>query len=89
MNKNRLKYLLPIRSIMFILIFVIGAWITSDSLNNISNWWSIVATIVNIVTIIILINYKEKEIVDGEVVKEEKQTVKVDKNKNISLVVVD
>ena len=26
---------------------------------------------------------------DGEVVKEEKQTVKVDKNKNISLVVVD
>ena len=72
MNKNRLKYLLPIRSIMFILIFVIGSWITSNSLNNISNWWSIVATIVNIVTIIILIlvtknkykeliNYKEKE----------------------------
>lgn len=64
MNKSRLKYLLPIRSIIFILIFVIGAWITSNSLNNISNWWSVVATIVNIVTIIILVvvtknNYKE------------------------------
>ena len=64
MNNSRLKYLLPIRSIMFILIFVIGSIVTNKSLNSISNWWSVVATIVNIVTIIILIlitknNYKK------------------------------
>ena len=37
MNNSRLKYLLPIRSIMFILIFVIGSYISNKSLNSISN----------------------------------------------------
>lgn len=67
MKKENLKYLLPIRSIMFILIFVIGAYITKQELNDISNWWSIVASAVNIVTILIIVlaakkiksNYKE------------------------------
>ena len=52
---SKLKYLLPIRSIMFILIFVIGSIITKQGLSDISNWWSIVATVVNIVTILILV----------------------------------
>ena len=52
---SKLKYLLPIRSIMFILIFVIGSIITKKELNDITNWWSIVATIVNVITILILL----------------------------------
>lgn len=61
---NKIKYLLPIRSIMFILIFILGSYITKKELNDISNWWSIVATLVNSITIIILIivsknNYKK------------------------------
>ena len=36
--------LLPVRSIMFILIFTAGAAITKSSVSDISNWWSIVAT---------------------------------------------
>lgn len=52
---NKLRYLLPIRFIMFILIFVVGSMITNKKLGDISNWWSIVATIVNIVTIMILL----------------------------------
>ena len=67
MKMNKLKYLLPIRIIMFILIFIIGSYLTKKGLSDISNWWSIVATIVNIITIIILIiatkklktNYKQ------------------------------
>lgn len=55
MKKENLKYLLPIRSIMFILIIVIGSIITKKELSDISNWWSIVATIVNIITILILL----------------------------------
>ena len=55
MKKEYLKYLLPIRSIMFILIFVVGSYITKKSLNDITNWWSIVATVVNIITILILL----------------------------------
>ena len=55
MKKENLKYLLPIRSIMFIIIFVVGSYITKKSLNDITNWWSIVATIVNVITILILL----------------------------------
>ena len=57
---NKMKYLLPLRSILFIAIFLIGALITSQNLPDISNWWSIVATIVNIITIIILILLTKK-----------------------------
>ena len=51
----KIKYLLPIRCILFILIFLTGTMITKSNLNDISNWWSIVASIVNIITIILLI----------------------------------
>ena len=86
MNNSKLKYLLPIRSIMFILIFVIGSYITNKSLNSISNWWSVVATIVNIVTIIILIlvtknNYKK-------LINYEKGRTKVKQVVVISLIVL-
>ena len=57
---NKLKYLLPIRCIMFILIFVLGSILTNKGLNDITNWWSIVATISNIITIIILILVTKK-----------------------------
>ena len=60
MKKNHLIYLLPIRSILFILIFVIGSIITKNSLESISNWWSIVATVVNIVTILLLVFITKK-----------------------------
>ena len=57
---NKLKYLLPIRIILFILIFVIGSIIVKKEINEISNWWSIVATIVNIITILLLIFVSKK-----------------------------
>jgi hypothetical protein len=52
-NKNP-AYLLPFRSIAFLLVFVIGARLTGKGVRDISNWWSIVASAVNIVTIAIL-----------------------------------
>lgn len=57
---NKIKYLLPIRSILFLAIFLLGAQITSQSLEGISNWWSIVATIVNVLTIAILVLLAKK-----------------------------
>lgn len=57
---SKLKYLLPIRSIMFILILIIGSYITKNELSDISNWWSIVATIVNIITILLLVFISKK-----------------------------
>ena len=57
---KKLKYLLPIRSMMFILIFTIGSLIVNKNISDISNWWSIVATIVNITTILLLLLITKK-----------------------------
>ena len=55
-KQNRyLSFLLPFRCVVFLLIFVIGAFAVGKQINEISNWWSVVASIVNIVTILILI----------------------------------
>ena len=54
MNKNKLKFLLPIRCIMFVLIFTIGTCITKQNLADISNWWSPVATAVNVITVLVI-----------------------------------
>lgn len=62
MNKNRfLPYLLPIRCVIFLLIFIIGAHICNKNTDEISNWWSIVASIVNIATILLLITVSKKQ----------------------------
>ena len=54
-NKNKhMVYLLPIRCVIFALIFVAGAIITRQKIDDISNWWSIAASIVNIIIILML-----------------------------------
>ena len=61
MNTNKsMVYLLPIRCVVFVLIFVIGAIITKQNVEDISNWWSIVATIVNIGVILIIHLFTKK-----------------------------
>ena len=53
-NKKYMVYLLPIRCVIFAFIFIIEAFITKQKIEDISNWWSIVASIVNIIVILIL-----------------------------------
>ena len=52
---NKLCFLLPFRCIIFLLIFIIGAVITEKILDEISNFWSVAATAVNILTILLLV----------------------------------
>ena len=59
-KNNKLKYLLPIRSVLFILIFILGAIITKQNMSDISNWWSIVATAVNVIKILFLVLVTKK-----------------------------
>ena len=61
MKENKLPYLLPIRSVIFLLVFVIGSFITGKKLTDISNWWTIVATIVNVFTIVVLVFAAKKK----------------------------
>ena len=60
MKRDKFPYLLPMRSAIFILIFLNGSNLTGKELGDISNWWTIVATIVNIFTIILLVAISQK-----------------------------
>lgn len=53
-KKNLLPALLPLRSIVFILVFVTGAKLVGKELNEISNWWPTIASAVNIATVLLL-----------------------------------
>ena len=88
-KSSKLKFLLPIRLIMFILIFVIGAWITKNKVSDISNWWSIVASVVNIITIIILVIVAKKmKITYSKLINYEKGKTKVKQVIIVSLIVL-
>ena len=60
MDKKYLPLLLPFRSIVFLLVFVIGSAVTGKAVADISNWWTIVATIINIITFIIIVLLAKK-----------------------------
>lgn len=55
MKRKMLPVLMPIRSLVFAMIFIIGSIITNSDISGISNWWSVAATIVNVFNILILV----------------------------------
>lgn len=56
MNKEKyLPYFLPFRAVIFFLIFITGAFVTGKELRAVGNWWSIAASVVNIVTVLLLV----------------------------------
>ena len=60
-NKNRyMIYLLPIRCVIFAFIFVMGATIINQKIDDVCNWWSIIASAVNIFIICILLLFTKK-----------------------------
>lgn len=59
-KKNNSILLLPIRCLVFLLVFIIGSLFVKKDLSEISNWWSIVATIVNFLTIGLIICVAKK-----------------------------
>lgn len=61
MNKKFLPYLLPLRCVVFLLVFIVGSAITGKALDEISNWWSVAATAVNIFTILLLLGIAKKQ----------------------------
>lgn len=55
MRRKLLPFLMPIRSLVFIVVFVLISVISRKELKDISNTWSVVASSVNIITIAALI----------------------------------
>ncbi len=60
-KKRFLPALLPLRCIVFALVFIFGAKLVGKELTEISNWWSIVASVINIGTILLLCFVSKKQ----------------------------
>lgn len=78
MDKHKLPWLLPIRSVLFLLIFVIGAALTGKAVEDITNWWTVVVTVVNVITIALLvITAKRSGITYKELINYKKGVTKI------------
>lgn len=89
MEKNRLSFLLPVRCILFLLVFLAGAKITGKGLSGISNWWTIVATVINILTIVILIIAARKnKMTYAELINYQKGKTKISRIVIISVIIL-
>ena len=71
MNK-KLAYLLPLRCVVFVLIFLGASLVTGKALSEISNIWSVVASLVNLVTILLLFALTRKDGGYGKLIRYEK-----------------
>ncbi len=86
---NKTSLLLLVRSVVFVLIFTIGSIIVNKDISEISNWWSIVATFVNIFTILlIVIVAKKKEKTFWELINYQKGKTKVSQVIVISIIIL-
>ena len=90
MNKNYFfTLLMPFRSLIFFLTFIIGSAITKKELSEISNWWSIAASIVNILMVLFLIfAVKKNESNFGQLINYQKGNTKVKEVILITLLII-
>ncbi len=89
MKNDKLPYLLPLRSVIFLLIFLNGSNLTGKELGEISNWWTIVATVVNVFTIILLVAISKKDgKTYGDLINYKKGTTTVQQIVIISVIIL-
>ena len=89
MKRDKLPYLLPMRSVIFLLIFLNASNLTGKELGEISNWWTIVATVVNILTILLLVVIaKKNKMTYWDLINYKKGTTKVKQIVIISIIVL-
>lgn len=58
---KKLYFLLPFRCVVFLLVFVVGAMMVNKQVDAISHWWSVVASVVNVITILLLVLLARKQ----------------------------
>ena len=89
MKEKKLAYLIPVRCILFLIVFVIGSLISRKDLSEISNWWTIVATAVNIFTIAMLVfSAKKNGMTFGELIGYKKGSTKIGQIVLVSIIVL-
>ena len=60
MRNKKLILLMPLRSVLFILVFVIVSSVTGKQLSDISNIWSVAASMINILFIVTIVLISRK-----------------------------
>lgn len=60
MKKENFPMWLPIRSVVFLLVFLLLSLVTNREVSKISSWWSVIDTILNVCTIIFLVSAAKK-----------------------------
>lgn len=89
MDKKKLAWLVPVRTVIFPLIFIIGAAAVHKDLWDIGNWWSVTATLVNFLTIgLIIFAAKKSGQTYGEVIYFKRHSTKAKDIIKASLVIV-
>jgi len=84
--KNKIAFLLPLRSVLFILSFLFLFLAFNKPFGELSKWWSVVATLCNIVTLLILLAVCRKiKTSYGKFINYEKEKTKV---KTVLIIVV-
>ena len=53
----KLYCFLSVRCFMFIIVFILGSTLLNKKLPEISKWWSVIVSILNILTILMLLRY--------------------------------
>lgn len=53
-EKQKVWFVLPLRSLLFVAVFFICSGISRKSLMDITHWWSVIASAVNLATIVVL-----------------------------------
>ena len=89
MKEKNLPYLLPLRSVIFLLVFVLGSMLVGKDVSDISNWWSLVASLVNIFVIgLLLYSAKKNKKSFSELINYEKGKTKPKQIIAISLMMI-
>lgn len=85
MTNIRITFIMSLRIILFIFIGLLLMLVTNNSLIELSQWWSIIISIANIITIIVLLKLAHREnITYSKLINWNKNTIKF---KNILLMV--
>lgn len=61
MDKGKVAFLLPLRSFLFLIIYVDISIILGKGLDEITSAWTVIAVVVNIITVALLVFYALKE----------------------------
>lgn len=77
-NNKKIWFLLPIRSLLFMIAFYFSSVFTQKNLTELTHWWSVIASTINIITIfVLLILCKHENTTYHKIIRYEKRQINI------------